>query len=401
MKNDDLKYDELIAQNEELKSRLEEAQDVIQAIRNGEVDAVIVKKGSEPQLYTLKSADHTYRVFIEKMNDGAVTLNQAGIVLYCNSSFANMIGLELNGVLGSSFKDLVHPKYCDVVSELIQKAWTHDCKAEITLTGKGGTLPVLLSLNNMETDGGESISIVISDLSFQKEAQAQKKAIEQKDEFISIASHELKTPVTSIKGYIQLLRQDFQQQGNARADSMLARADQQVNKLSALINELLDVKKIETGQLQFQEAAFDLVELVEEITEESSRILNRHTLRCDAQGKCEVYGDRNKIAQVITNLLDNASKYSPPATDINVKVSVESDKARCTVQDFGMGIPKDQQSKVFERFYRVSGESENTYAGLGLGLYISSEIIKRHHGCIGVDSEVGKGSTFYFELPLN
>jgi PAS domain S-box-containing protein len=401
MQYNDLKYDELIAQNEELKSRLEEAQDVIQAIRNGEVDAVIVKKGSEPQLYTLKSADHTYRVFIEKMNDGAVTLNQAGIVLYCNSSFANMIGLELNGVLGSSFKELVHPKFRETVSELIRKAWTHDCKAEITLTGRSGTLPVLLSLNNMETDGGESISIVISDLSFQKEAQAQKKAIEQKDEFISIASHELKTPVTSIKGYIQLLRHDFQQEGNSRAESMLAKADLQVNKLSSLINELLDVKKIETGQLQFHEALFDLNELVEEITEESSRIINRHTIRCDLHGKCEIYGDRNKIAQVITNLLDNASKYSPPATDINVKVSVVSDKARCTVQDHGMGIPKDQQSKVFERFYRVSGESENTYAGLGLGLYISSEIIKRHKGCMGVESELGKGSTFYFELPLN
>lgn len=395
------KYDELIAQNEDLKSRLSEAEEVIHAIRNGEVDAVVVNKGNDPQLYSLKSADHTYRVFIEKMNDGAVTLSDKGYILYCNSSFAKMLDMGMDKILGTSFEDLVPAQYKEKVGELIQKAWKQDCKAEITLNGKIKPLPVLLSLNSMEIDGGDSVSIVISDLSFQKEAQEQKKAIEQKDEFISIASHELKTPVTSIKGYIQLLRYDFQKEGNAKADSMLAKADAQVNKLSLLINELLDVKKIETGQLQFHEEHFDLNELVDEITEESSRMLNRHRVNCTHIGKCRVYGDRNKIGQVITNLLDNATKYSAADTNINICVIAKNDKARCSVQDQGMGIPRDQLGKVFERFYRVSGESENTYAGLGLGLYISSEIIKRHKGNMGVESDEGKGSTFYFELPLN
>lgn len=395
------KYGELISQNEELKSRLDVALDIIRAIRNGEVDAVIVKKGDEPELYTIKSADHTYGIFIEKMNDGAVTLNKVGIVLYCNSSFARMLNLPLTAVLGALFENLVPGEFRSLVNTIIKKAWKQDCKAEITFTGENKPLPVLLSLNTLEIDGGELLSIIISDLSFQKEAQEQKKAIEQKDEFISIASHELKTPVTSIKGYIQLLRQDFLEQGNNKADTMLARADAQVNKLLTLINELLDVKKIETGQLQYQEEVFDFNDLVDEITEDSARIMNREMLKCKHTGNCKVYGDRNKIGQVLTNLLDNASKYSPAASEINIAVSVTKDKMKCTIQDFGMGIPKDQLSKVFERFYRVSRKSENTYSGLGLGLYISSEIIKRHKGFIGVESEEGNGSTFYFELPLN
>ncbi len=394
-------YEELIAQNEELKSRLEEAQEIIHAIHSGEVDAVIVNKGDEPELYTLKSADHTYRIFIEKMNDGAVTLNNEGIVLYCNSSFAHMLQMPLPEVLGALFEDLVPEEFKLLVSSLIKRAWSADCKAEISFRGNDKPLPVLLSLNTLDIDGGQSLSIIISDLSFQKEAQEQKKNIEQKDEFISIASHELKTPVTSIKGYIQLLRYEFQDQGNIKADTMLAKADAQVNKLMTLINELLDVKKIETGQLQYKEESFNLNELVNEIIEDSARLLNTHTIKCTHTGNCQVYGDRNKLGQVITNLLDNACKYSPPSSDININIVVTEDKVKCTVQDMGMGIPKDQQGRVFERFYRVVGKSENTYSGLGLGLYISSEIIKRHKCSIAVNSEEGKGSAFYFELPLN
>lgn len=401
MQQTQIKYDDLIAQNEELKSRLDEAQDIIYAIRNGEVDAVIVKKGSESELYTLKSADHTYRVFIEKMNDGAVTLNSRGIVVYCNSSFANMLQRPLNEVLGATFQELVPPQYKQLVSDLIKKAWTRDCKAEISFLGKDKPLPVMLSLNVLEIDGGESVSIVITDLSFQKESQEQKKTIEQKDEFISIASHELKTPVTSIKGYIQLLRHSFKLDGNSTAEDMLARADAQVNKLSALINELLDVKKIETGQLQFTEDVFDFSELVQEIHEEAGRIWNAHNMIIKCQGNASVYGDRNKIGQVITNLVDNASKYAPAKTDIIIRVETDPEKVTCSVQDFGMGIPQDQLGRIFERFYRVGGETENTYSGLGLGLYISAEIIKRHNGRLWVESELEKGSIFHFEIPVN
>ncbi|MEO5592983.1 MAG: ATP-binding protein [Chitinophagaceae bacterium] len=115
---------------------------------------------------------------------------------------------------------------------------------------------------------------------------------------------------------------------------------------------------------------------------------------------CFINGDRNKIGQVITNFIDNAGKYSPEHAIIKVNTVHTKERIRLAVQDFGLGIPKDQQAKIFERFFRVNGEKENTYAGLALGLYISSEIIKRHKGSIGVESAQGKGSTFSFELPI-
>ncbi|HTL09691.1 MAG TPA: PAS domain-containing sensor histidine kinase, partial [Chitinophagaceae bacterium] len=226
----------------------------------------------------------------------------------------------------------------------------------------------------------------------------QKRALDKKDEFISIASHELKTPVTSIKGYVQLLRFNFQQEGNAEAASLLTKADIQINKLTSLITDLLDVRKIENGQLRYHEDTFEFNSLVREIIEETERV-TRHPIEYAAGPDCTVRGDRNKIGQVITNFIDNAAKYSPAHAVIKVATDVQDARVKLSVQDFGLGIPKDQQGKIFERFFRVSGEKENTYAGLGLGLYISAEIIKRHKGSIGVESEHGKGSTFYFELP--
>ena len=394
------RYEDLITQNEDLQSRLDEAESVIEAIRNGEVDALIVKKDNEPQLYTLKSADQTYRIFIEKMHDGAVTLNKEGVIVYCNSSFADMLHMPISELLGLPFINIIPVAHKQEVSALFEKAWHSDSRAEINFPGRNRPLPVLLSLSRLEIEGGHSLSIVITDLSFQKEAQQQKKTLEQKDEFISIASHELKTPVTSIKGYLQLLRFNFKEDGDEKASEMLSKADAQVNKLSALINELLDVKKIESGQLQYNEEQFDLGILVKEMVMELLSFTYTHALCYSAEGTCMVYGDRNKISQVISNLIENATKYSPAKSDIRVEVASSGNKACCKVQDFGMGIPNDQQARIFERFYRVGGLLENTYSGLGLGLYISAEIIKKHHGKLTVQSEYGKGSTFQFELPL-
>lgn len=394
------KYETQVAQIEELRLRLEEAESIIEAIRNGEVDALIVKQDNEPQLYTLRSADHTYRIFIEKMNDGAITLNRQGIIIYCNSSFSDMLHIPISGLLGEHFVNVIPALHKEEVSSLLEKAWLKDSKAEIIFSGNGKPLPVLLSLSRLDIDGGESLSIIITDLSFQKKAQEQKKSLEQKDEFISIASHELKTPVTSIKGYIQLLRYNFKEEGNTKAEEMLGRADAQVNKLSKLISELLDVSKIENGQLQYTQERFSLGELVKEMVQELLNFSNTHELSYTIEDDCMVYGDRHKIGQVISNLIENAIKYSPFKSAIMIDVKAANGNACCSVQDYGMGIPHEECSKIFERFYRVGGSLESTYSGLGLGLYISAEIIKKHNGKLTVQSEYGKGSTFSFELPL-
>lgn len=395
-------YENLQKEIAELRAQLEESHEIINAIRTGEVDAFIVKEDDKLELYTLRSADKTYRLFIEHMSEGVVTLNQDNVVLYCNSSFADFIHTGMENVIGTSFENLLPAHVHGHVHDLIKKAWKqNESRGEIDLPGNPKSKPVLLSMNTMQIDNESALSIIITDLSLQKETQQQKKAMEQKDEFISIASHELKTPVTSVKGYVQILKHNFMKQQNAEAVAMLEKADTQLNKLSNLINELLDVKKIENGQLQYHRDEFDLDELVREIIDETARLFPNHKIVFDPCETCKIMGDRNKIGQVITNLLENAGKYSPIDTTIQISTIRKGGNIQLLVRDKGKGIPLNQQERIFERFFRVNGEKEKTYSGLGLGLYISAEIVKRHQGNIGVESEENNGSTFYFELPVH
>lgn len=394
-------YEELNKKVSELRAQLDEAHEIINAIHKGEIDAFVVNNEGRHELYTLKSADKTYRLFIEKMNEGAITLNRQGIVLYSNSAFAHLLNAPLGNVIGSPFEDFIPADHRSMVIQLIRDAWLlQESKAEISLPVNGKPIPVLLSMNTLETDGGVALSIIAADLSLQKETQEQKKAMEKKDEFITIASHELKTPVTSIKGYVQLLKYDFEKEGNKAAANVLSKVDTQINKLTSLIGDLLDVKKIENGQLQYNKERFNFNELVKEILEETERVITKHKITQKMSESKTVLGDRNKIGQVITNFIDNAGKYSPANSEILVSTAVEGNSIKLSVKDHGIGIPASQQDKIFDRFFRVSGEKENTYAGLGLGLYISAELIKRHNGTIGVESEVGNGSTFYFTIPF-
>ncbi|RYY50714.1 MAG: HAMP domain-containing histidine kinase [Chitinophagaceae bacterium] len=396
-------YDQLVARIEELEAQVSESHDIIDAIRKGEVDAFIVKNEELHELYTLKSADKSYRVFIEQMSEGALTVNEEDVVLYSNQRFATLISIPLHEVIGLNLVGFMPASVKVGLRQLIDASWKNgQAKGEISLPGNGPRpLPLLFSINRIQLEGSQVLSIIVTDLSLQKESQHQKRVMEKKDEFISIASHELKTPVTSIKGYVQLLRYNFETDGNTVAADMLGKVDAQINKLTSLIGDLLDVKKIENGQLQYKESFFDFNELVIETAEETQRVIHNHHILLELVHTRNVYGDRNKIGQVITNFIDNAAKYSPAGSNIVVSSQINTTGITLSVQDFGIGIPLDQQAKVFERFFRVNGEKENTYAGLGLGLYISSEIIKRHKGKLTVKSVPGDGSVFSFELPFS
>lgn len=234
----------------------------------------------------------------------------------------------------------------------------------------------------------------------QKELIERKKLEKQKDEFIAVASHELKTPVTSIKSFAQLLHYRMKKEGRLHDAELLGKLDAQIDKLTSLIGDLLDVTKIEGGRLMFTETAFDFDELIDEIIEEMQRTTDRHALiRVGKAGKT-VVGDRERLGQVLTNLISNAIKYSPSAEKILIHTTQDKKNIKVCVQDFGVGILRDKLDKVFDRFFRVSGPNQETFPGLGLGLYISNEIVKRWKGKIWVESIEGKGSTFCFTFPI-
>ncbi len=221
----------------------------------------------------------------------------------------------------------------------------------------------------------------------------------KKDEFIGLASHELKTPVTSVSGYLQILERTLKDDNQSKG--FVKKAVQQMNKLSSLIADLLDVSKINTGKMPFNFTSFELVHLLKEVRDIMQHSSSSHTLLLECQtDELIVQADRQRIEQVIINLISNAIKYSPNASKVVIHCLTAYGKAIVSVQDFGDGIPEEEQKLIFERFYRVKNTASHI-AGLGIGLYISNEIINRHHGTLSVTSKPDAGSTFTFEIPVS
>ncbi len=228
----------------------------------------------------------------------------------------------------------------------------------------------------------------------------EQKAVKLRDEFISIASHELKTPITSLKLYTEILQRQLDKQSElSGATQPLEKMQDQINKLTALINDLLNVSRIESGKLIFNNERFSLMEVIKETVEIVQSNALKHRIIVKGTIDKKVYGDRYRIYQVLANLLLNAIKYSPNADEVIVHVMPGKKEVTVAVQDFGIGIDEKQQHKIFNRFYRVDNPQEKTFPGLGLGLYISNEIIKRHGSVIHVVSNRGSGSEFSFTLP--
>jgi len=225
----------------------------------------------------------------------------------------------------------------------------------------------------------------------------QKKELEKKDEFIGVASHELKTPLTSLKGYIQLM--EFQENLSDTAKIYVSKAISSVNKLQHLIDELLDASKIKAGKLKFNKEELNLTDLVNLCIENSGYIHPLHQIKKELQDDIIVCGNAERLEQVLMNLINNAVKYSPGKKEITIRAEKNKDSAIVSVIDFGIGMVNSDQDLVFERFYRANG-SDSTMPGLGMGLYISSEIIKEHNGEIHVKSKLNEGSVFSFSLPL-
>ena len=232
------------------------------------------------------------------------------------------------------------------------------------------------------------------------EIEFRKEAERKKDEFISIASHELKTPMTSIKGYIQLLERSLDKNDKETIRTRLHKVQNQIEKLNLLIVDLLDISKIESGKLKFNKKYFafdDLLDHIIEVMQQSNpqvRILKKGNFEAD------IYADEMRIEQVIINFITNAIKYAPDGEEIHITTEMRGDDIYFSVRDFGIGMSQEHQQKVFEKFYRIE-ETSARFQGLGIGLYICQEIIERHNGIIGANSIPDEGSEFYFQIPTH
>ncbi len=318
---------------------------------------------------------------------------------YFNKYLFDYTGLTFDKLEGDGWHEYIFP--ADL--ERTVKQWHQsvnegkDFKIEIRIRRYDGDYCWFLSQATAQKNSAGKITGWVGT---KTEIEDQKAKEKQKDDFISIASHELKTPITSLNGYIYVLKEMFASSKNQASIQLLDKVSKQTNKLISLINTLLDITKIKQGLMQLDQSEFDIDNLVREVSEEMKATSANHKIELNLQAKKIITADRQKIDEVLTNLISNAIKYSPKADKIVLTSTSSDENVSICVQDFGLGISKEMQEKIFDRFFRINDKNMESYPGLGLGLYIASEIVKRHRGTISVNSEKNRGSVFYVTLPV-
>ena len=257
---------------------------------------------------------------------------------------------------------------------------------------------LLLKVKTFYRLNKQKVELKITQETLREEIEIRKAAENKKDEFISIASHELKTPLTSIKGYVQLLERSLKKYDDPIVSNYLKRTSLQIQKLQSLVTDLLDISKIDNGQIEFNKQPFEFTSMIRNAIDTIQQT-HECTITLKNEVDVTIYGDEMRLEQVVINFLTNAVKYSPDCEQVYVSIVADSDETvLLTVKDYGIGIPRELQEHVFNKYYRVE-EVSNRFQGLGIGLYISAEIIKRHNGYCGLRSEPGKGSEFFFSIP--
>ncbi|MEO5984753.1 MAG: PAS domain-containing protein, partial [Ferruginibacter sp.] len=327
-----------------------------------------------------------------------------GNVRYFNKSWLDFTGLDFEELSNLGYHKIMHPDELEEFQKRLKKAAETgtDLEMEMRFLNKYGEYIWHLNRASPLKDEDGNIKMWIGVTS---EIQRIKDEAERKDNFIKMISHELKTPVTSIKGYTQILLRMLEGAHEIKnplnIKNSLIRVDKQVSRLTRLITEMLDLTRIDESKLLLQKELFNLNELIIETVEDIRYTITEHPIKIYEDFTCNINGDRDRIGQIIINLISNAIKYSPNNDTIELRICKHAkNEVAVSVKDRGIGIRKKDHKKIFERFYRVEGKEENTFSGFGIGLFIAKSIIERHNGSITIESEKGKGSVFTFILPV-
>lgn len=381
-------YSELINVRERLKKL------------NAELEDTVKERTKE-----LSASEERFRLVALATNDALWDWDIVRNRFWWGPNFYPMFGYqETDPVKSRNFwLQQIHPKDRQRINDLINTAIQQNemkWSAEYRFMKADGKYAHILDRGYILRDEYNTpFRMVGSMLDITDQKEATKMLIQQKDEFMSIASHELKTPITSMKAFLQLIQRMMENKADPKVvHSFITKANSQINKLASLIEDLLDITKIQAGKIQFIVSDFVIGDAIQDCLDQVYHQSSRHQIIVEGDLTMVIAADRHRIEQVIVNFLSNAIKYSPDADKLILRVEQEAGNLRISVQDFGIGIPEDRKPYIFDRFFRVH-QSSQKFSGLGLGLYISSEIIKRHNGEIGVDSEPNKGSVFWFTIP--
>jgi PAS domain S-box-containing protein len=347
----------------------------------------------------IKRAEENLRMAINAAGLGTFHINASDRLFVASVKLKEFFGfLPEEDIFFNQAINQIHPDYRQDVADQVESAFNNmtgiDMEYPIIGYHDGKMRWVRAIGETQHSEGTAYLTGVLHEITERKQDEI------RKNDFIGMVSHELKTPLTSMKGYIQLLLFKLQKQDDEFILGALNKANSQVSKMTNMINGFLNISRLEAGKIHIDLQVFDLAMLIKEAEEESLATITSHTVIFAPLESTFVKADRDKIGQVIHNLISNAVKYSPQGSIINVACIPANGSATISVKDQGMGIKPDDLSKIFERYYRVEGYHMYATSGFGIGLYLCAEIIHRHHGKIWSESEFGKGSTFIFSLPL-
>jgi len=415
---------QLLKEIEELKTQLEEANETIDAIRTGQVDALVVHGENGHQLYTLRSADQTYRVFIEKMAEGAVSLDYNGVILYCNTQFGEMVKRSISHIIGNHFENFVAASHRSQYQDLFAKGWMADCKTEVDLNAEGSNIPVQLSATTLELEHGKALSIIITDLSSQRVTQKLlvdknvqleeiNRALETSNhdlqQFAYIASHDLQEPIRKIQIFSNMIVEN-EQTLSEQSRRFLNKIVNSTTRMRMLVTEVLNYSKLSADDHQI--SVIDLNEIVEDLREHFELVIEEKRATLKVHKLPVIEGNVGQIRQMFQNLLSNALKFTRddvlPEIEIHSKrisgKSFDSEESPhgkyflINICDNGIGFDDRYVENIFSLFERLNAKDK--FEGAGIGLAIAKKIVEKHDGLITATSSEGRGAEFRIILPV-
>lgn len=354
---------------------------------------------ADERMVTLRAREIQFKAITDSAHDGILALDEAGLITYVNPAAQTLFNYPEAQLIGRPFSDLISSQYAARLHDMLREAPSHETAAPWELEGvrRGGEVfPAELSLARWHVDGLHNTTAVMRDITDRKKVER------LQNEFVSTVSHELRTPLTAIRGSLGLIGGAFRDGLDVRRRQLIAIANTNVERLSRLINDILDIDRMESGTPHFNFGDYEIRPLLEQAVEASGSMAEPMQVRLaiDTIDAVAVHVDPERFLQLMTNLLSNAIKFSPAGATVRITAKQTDGYIRVEVHDQGPGIPESFRPRVFQKFAQLDASAARNKGGTGLGLSICKAIVERFGGKIDYQSSPATGTIFYFELPV-
>ena len=407
MKKPDQTREDLFEKIAALEERLWEAEQTIEAIRKGEIDALVVEKPEGEQLYTLTGADHGYRVLVESINEGALILSSDDSIYYCNSSFSEMVKAPIEKIIGTGLEHHIDQRSICKVKELLREVRASGSAIDEFLLKRadGTTMPVNLSLRLVSLPTFQGLCAIVTDLTVRKRAEEElrmtadklRRSNEDLQDFAFIASHDLQEPLRKIQSFSDLIIQNNLEMLDDKGRDYLRRMHGSAKRMQQFIRDLLKYSRVASRSEPTK--VVDLNEVAAEAVADLEFSLEQQSGKVDIADLPAIEAEKAQVRQVFQNLIANSLKFRGEQNPrIRIYSRHNDNECRIFIEDNGIGFDEKYLGKIFLPFQRLHGRSE--YEGTGMGLAICRKIVERHGGSITAKSKPGEGSVFIITLPI-